>query len=182
MESNDGKIILEDRLESGAGHRLSEDLLRARVRGWMERHESPGMDFWIGAYSASGKWIYCASRRDSYRPPQEQMKYAMDVCRHLNRHVAGEGAWLAGWIRRGREFYLLWKDKDGDIQVPIEAQKPWLVLQRYTLDDWEKHATAALGVWSEWHKNMEYGRGQQVRLAKGEQPTQGHGNFVPPVA
>lgn len=175
------EIIVSDRIDGG-GHRLSDELLRSRVRGWLERNESPGMAFWVGAYSASGKWIFCSSNHDRYRPTAELMTYAQDVCRHLNRHVAADGAWLTGWIRGGREFYLLWKDKDGDIQIPIEAQKPWLVLQRYTLDDWEKHATAALGVWSEVHKNMDYGPGQQVHRARGQQPTQGHGKFVPPTA
>jgi hypothetical protein len=174
-------IILSDRID-GASHGMPEAWLRARVRGWMERHESPGMAFWIGAYADSGKWIFCSSAKDTYRPARELMKYAQDVCRHLNRECSGGGAWLAGWIRHGHEFYLLWKDSDGDIQIPIEANKPWIVLRNYTLDDWLKHATAALGVWSEWKKNMDLGKGQTVKLAQGQQPTQGHGKFVPPVA
>ena len=53
---------------------------------------------------------------------------------------------------------------------------------RATLDDWLKHATAALGVWSEWKRDMEYRNNQTVKLAQGQQPTQGHGKFMPPVA
>lgn len=172
--------IIEDRI-SAPGHNMPEAWLRARVRGWMEV-ESPDALYWIGSYSADGKWIFCSSWRDTYRPTDYRMKYAQDVGRHLNREASAGGAWLVGWIRGGHEFYLLWKDPDGDIQIPIEAKKPWIVLQRYTLDDWLKHATAALGVWSEWKRTMEYTNNQTVKLAQGQQPTQGHGDFVPPVA
>lgn len=171
-------VILSDKIE-GPGHGMPEKWLRARVRAWMNV-EAQGNPFWIGSYTAEGKWIFCASRNDTYHPMAHLMKYAQDVCRFLNKESSAGGAWLAGWI--GTTFYLLWKDPDGDIQIPIEAQKPWVVLQKYTHDDWLKHATAALGVWSEWKKNMEYANNQTVKLAQGQQPTMGHGSYVPPVA
>jgi hypothetical protein len=166
-------LIVSDRIED-AGHALPEAWLRSRVRGWMNLVESPDLDYWIGSYTADGKWIYCSSNKDTWGPQPYRQEYARKVVAHLNRTVSAGGAWLAGWIRGGRMFYLLWKDADGDLKCPIECDKPFVVLRNYTVADWERMATVALGVTSEWEKNMEYGKGQQVKRAQGERPSEQH--------
>lgn len=168
-----GEVIIPDKID-GAGHTMNEGWLRARVRGWMNLIESPGLDYWIGTYTAEGKWIYCSSSEDGYQPEAYRQEYARNVARHLNRVVSNGGAWLAGWMRGGREFYLLWKDADGDIQIPIECDKPFIVLRNWKLTDWERHATVALGVWDEHRRNMDFGRGQEKRVAQGEKVSQDH--------
>lgn len=173
-------IIVPDRI-SGPSHSLNEGWLRSRVRGWMELVESAGLAYWIGTYTADGKWIYCSSSTDLFQPKAFRQEYARSVVRHLNAQISTGGAWLAGWVRGGREFYLLWKDADGDIQIPIECDKPFIVLRNYTVTDWERHATVALGIWSEHRKNMEFGRGQQKNVAQGEKVSEGHEANVPKV-
>lgn len=175
------ELIITDRIDRG-GHQMDEGWLRARVRGWMDLVESPGLDFWIGTYTADGRWIYCSSSADGYQPQAYRQQYARDVVRHLNRVIANGGAWLGGWVRGGREFYLLWKDADGDIQIPIECDKPFIALRNWQMTDWERHATVALGVWSEHQKNMEYGRGQEKRVAQGEQVSAQHLKDAPEVS
>lgn len=164
------------------GHHVPEQWLRARVRGWMELHESPGFDYWIGTYTEGGRWIHCSSNGDRWAPSQSKQQYAMDVCRNLNAQLSSGGAWLAGWTLDGRCFYLLWKDADGDIQIPIECEKPFISIRDWKPSVWETHATAALGVWSEWHKNQEYGKGQQVKLAQGDKVSPNHLSEGLPVA
>lgn len=178
---NEQQVIVTDKI-GAPGHEVPEDWLRARVRGWMNTTESPGRDFWIGTYTADGRWIYCSSQLDRWATPPSKQKYAMDVCKHLNRQCAAGGAWLVGWTLEARRFYLLWKDGDGDIQIPIDCDKPFIVIRDWPMHTWENMATAALGVWSEWHRNQEHGKGQQVKRAQGERTSANHLSEGLPVA
>jgi hypothetical protein len=162
-------IVLSDDIEA-PGHHVPEKWLRARVRGWLEMIESPDLAYWVGTYTADGRWIFCSSNADTWAPKPFRQEYAMDVCRHINKQCSMGGAWLVGWIRGGREFYMLWKDPTGDLQIPIECNKPFIVLRNYTLSDWETHCQAALGVYSEWQRNMDLSKSQQMHLAQGEKP------------
>ena len=148
-------------------HTLDERWLRARVRGWCDL-ESGGDNFWLGTYTKSGEWIFCSSSRDTWHPNERRVDYARNVVHHLNRHCNNGGAWLGGWFYAGRRFYLLWKDVDGDLQIPIECDKPWIVLRTYDLAHWEKIAHTAIATWTNWHKNMQYRSGQTKRVAQGE--------------
>lgn len=172
-------IILSDAAEHV--HQMPEQWLRSRVRGWLERIESPDLAFWVGTYTADGRWIFCSSDADSWAPKPYRQEYAMNVCRHINKQCSMGGAWLVGWIRGGREFYLLWKDPDGDLTIPIECDKPFIVLRNYTVFDWETHCQAALGVYSEHKRNLEMTDSQQVKVAQGERPSPQHLNSAPPV-
>ena len=172
-------IILSDAAEHV--HQLPEQWLRSRVRGWIELQESPGLAYWVGCYTPDGRWIYCSSDADRWAPKPYRQEYAMQVCRHINKQCSHGGAWLVGWIRGGREFYMLWKDPDGDIQIPIECDKPFIALQKYTLFDWEGHCNAAHGVYTEHQRNIEMTESQQVKRAQGERTSPRHLDGAPPV-
>ena len=183
---HDDKLVEESLGESGSSialvsdkavkhlHEMPETWLRSRVRGWMELCESPDLAYWIGTYTAEGKWIYCSSNVDTYMPKQFRQVYAMDVCRYLNRQCNFGGAWLAGWFRGGREFYLLWKDQDGDIQIPIESNLPFIALQKWRLSSWEQHACTAYAVYSENKANNEIKGRDTVKVAQGEKTSDQH--------
>lgn len=155
-------------------HELPEDWLRARVRGWMELCESPDLAWWIGTYTAEGKWIYCSSDSDLYLPKSYRQTYAMAVAKHLNKHCNFGGAWLAGWFRGGKEFYLLWKDESGDLQIPIESNLPFIALSKWPLVAWERQACTAYATWKEIMKLNEITKRDTVKVAQGEQPSANH--------
>jgi hypothetical protein len=178
-------IIVTDKIEA-PGHVMPEEWLRSRVRGWM-MHENQLPDgqvlaFWIGAYTADGQWIYCSSDADSWAPQGYRQEYARRVNAHLNRECAFGGAWLTGWVRGGREFYLLWKDKDGDLQIPMECDKPFIALGKWSVEDWERQAVTAWNAWREFHKNLELGKGQEKKVAQGERTSAGHMQGAPKVS
>lgn len=177
---DDLKIILASGIDDQV-HRMPEQWLRSRVRGWMELTESPGLGYWCGTYTAEGKWIYCSSDDNTLIPTRYRQEYAMAVCRHVNKACANGGAWLVGWIRNCRVFYLLWKDIDGDIQIPIEADKPFIALQKYSVTDWESHCSTAHHVWKEHHKNLEQTGAQQVKRAQGQRTTPEHLDAAPAI-
>lgn len=167
-------LILTDNIEPGSGHHLDEGWLRARVRGWMHLIESPDQDFWIGSYTADGKWIYCSSRGDTWAPHPAKQDFAMKVCQHVNRQAAGDGAWLTGWRLGNREFYMLHKDVDGDIQIPIEFGQGFSRLREWELHIFENHAVAALGIFSEFKRAPEAAKSQLVKVAQGEKVSKDH--------
>jgi len=173
-------IIVAEKLSAG-GHNVPEPWLRARVRGWMELQESPDLAFWIGAYTAEGKWIWCSSDFDQWRPAQFRIDYAMRVAKHLNQQVPFDGAWLVGWVRGGREFYLLWKDSGGDFQIPIECDKPYVVIRNWLPTDFEHICATAHLRWVELQKHMEYSKSQQKAVAQGEQVSPEHFTKAPAI-
>lgn len=162
-------------------HTMPEEWLRSRVRGWMNITESPNLDFWIGTYTSEGRWISCSSRDNNYVPMMHRVEYARNICRLVNRHCAQGGAWLAGWIRGGHEFYLLWKDPDGDISVPIECDKPFTELMGWKNDVWVMHCNNALKIKREIDEVAEVSPSQQVKLAQGQpMDTEKHLNEAAP--
>jgi hypothetical protein len=162
-------------------HQLPEHLLRSRVRAWVGVIESPDQDFWIGTYTADGKWIWCASRNDRWLPVEYRVAFAHKVCRHVNKAINNGGAWLCGFIRGGRQFYMLWKDADGDIQIPIEFDHPFMVMSKWPMDSFEKKCAVALGIWSEHRRGLELGKDQTVNRAAGQKTTKEHLAVAPQV-
>lgn len=171
-------LIVTDR--QYVDHSLTDELLRARVRGWMNL-EAGGHDFWIGTHTTEGRWIHCASRRDTYAPSSEKRAFAMRVCLHINKQLTMGGAWLCGWLLDGSRFYLLWKDPDGDIQIPIECDKSFAHISEWELDAWSRLCFEALTAWAEIHAGPELARGQGKLVAQGEQVSPTHLDKAPQV-
>lgn len=169
-----GKIVVVGDKAAAHLHELPEQWLRARVRGWMELCESPDLAYWIGTYAPNGTWIYCSSNGDNYQPKTFRQVYAQKVARHLNKHCNFGGAWLAGWFRGGKEFYLLWKDETGDLQIPIECNKPFIAIVKWPVETWERQACTAYSTWKEIMLQNEVTKKDTVKLAQGEQPSQQH--------
>lgn len=165
------KVITTDIIRGEQNtHSLPDAWLGARVRGWMFE-EARGAQWWICALQANGQWRY-ASFPDPCQLHDDHREMARRVCRHVNKHSSHGGAWLAGWI--GQQFYLLWKDRDGDLQLCEEFPLPFERLKEFSLDDFVEHCEQMIAVWREWHYGQEYGRGQRVRLAQGEQVSAAH--------
>lgn len=176
----DGQRIITD--VGDKVHDLNEGWLRSRVRGWLELVESPNLAYWVGCYTPEGRWIFCSSERDHWAPKSYRQEYAMRVCRHVNKQASHGGAWLVGWIRGGREFYLCWKDNQGDIQIPIECDKPFVALMHFTDFDWENHCNHAFSVYSEQQRALELTKSQQVNVAQGQKTSPQHLSSAPRIA
>lgn len=125
----------------------------------------------------------------------EQVMWAADVLKRLNRELHHDGAWVVCFTdpapdghpeaviiqgsghREYARYVLMWMDPDADIQFSIE----WVRGEVDELLDWndvllqgilpvlEKCETA----WQIWHENMirvlDHGEGQTYKRAKGEQ-------------
>lgn len=146
-----------------ATHTLPSDLLGKRIVGWMD-DEANGQPWFICALTMEGHYRL-RSDDDMDCPDIERINLAKVICYHLNKTANHGGAWLTGWI--GEEFYMLWKDKDGDIQIPIESKK-YDTIKEWAMSDFVEQANQAHLIWENWHKDMNYRKGQQVMLAKGE--------------
>ncbi len=166
-------IIVDERLTERL-HDMPETWLRARVRGWLEVTESPSQAWWIGTYSADRRWLWASSEMNTYTPLQHRIEYARRVCLHINKTSRQGGVWFAGWIRGGSEFYLMWKDADGDICVPLECDRPFTIIQNWNGDVWVNHCETALAVRKQWVENMELSKTQRPKVAQGERVSPEH--------
>lgn len=168
-------IILPGHGFGHAVHGLDDRLIGARMLGWM-LSEANGTNWWICGLLKDGKivaWDSTAKATDdkqNLKIPKERELFAINVMSALVE-VAEGGTWLCAWFDDCKRFYLLWKDEDGDIQIPIECDQSWLRLSTWKPDDFCRHAAHAHATWLNLHKNMEYGAGQQIKLAKGEKPS-----------
>ena len=160
-------------------HTLPEEWLRARVRGWLtqENEYKTGLNgsatiktagWWGCTFTAEGKFLEVDGGDEPYHPSLLEYDLARRVCRFVNRECNHGGAWIVAWCLGGKRFYLVWKDNDGDFQVPIECDLPLHRYLGWSMNDWAEHASQAYSVWCEWHAQMEYTNGQQVKLAQGE--------------
>jgi len=156
-------------------HRLPDSWLGARVRGWMFT-EAKGSHWWVCGILASGQFKHASYPEDAPMH-QDWREHARRVCRHVNRHAAEGGTWLAGYI--GQMFYLLWKDADGDIQIPIEFgadgnPMPLARFHAYTMDDFAQQCLVAIDVWKEHQYRIAAVKSQGVKLAQGQQASAEH--------
>jgi hypothetical protein len=127
---------------------------------------------------AGTKWYVCALLADGkiierWYPKitglrKEQMDFAHNVLRYLNSQCNFGGAWITGWLNDFHEFYLCWRDKDGDIQIPMQVADRWFQIKDWDLNDWAEHASQAHAQWLEFQRTMEWGKTELVKAAQGE--------------
>ena len=157
----------EDRIY-GRTHSLRDEWLMARLSAWFNVDvESPKV--WIAVLHEGGKWFYWS--KSGGQPPVDKRDYARRVVSFLNKECHHDGAWLGGWTDEGfKRFYLLFKDRDGDIQFPIDTatELPWRELRRWALEDWGNLATGAFEQYVAAIKALELTEGQAVKLAQGQ--------------
>lgn len=158
---------ITDKITGERLHSLPDSWLGARVVGWMYS-ETPG-NWWVTGYLSDGK-MKCASSKVGYAPSMLKQEFALKVLRAVNRHCNFGGAWLAGFLDKDylEEFYLLWKDEDGDIRIPIEYPCPFESLLGCKLDKFCEDAAEAHPIYTEWKRDMDYSKSQLVKRAQGE--------------
>lgn len=181
LESRKCRIVGSPERLIESVHGLREEWLRSRVRRWMndenklvdEKDVIQGVaSWWIGCW-AGKQWIHAATDDDRWSPGGLKEEFARRVCKYINRECANGGAWLAGWSRSGAWFYLLWKDEDGDLQIEIafntaQANLAFDRLLGWAMEDFCEHCEQAMKTHREWHRDMEYAKGQTAKLAQGE--------------
>jgi len=160
----------EDRI-SGGTHKLKDEWLSSRLVAWL--YAESGAKCWACMLLSSGKWHYWVKEAEQgITPPNSHKRdYARSVVRYLNKHLHFDGAWVGGWMDDGwKRFYLVWKDKDGDIQFPIDTagEVRWNDLKDWPMDVWGNHATQAFEQWCHAMETIGATPDQQLKLAQGQ--------------
>lgn len=153
---------------AGGTHSLPTEWLGKRMLGWMFL-ESQGSPWWLCAVTREGSFKLASHDGSQQGPSVEHEDYAKRVAWHLNQVADHGGAWFTAWID-GVRFYLLWKDSDGDIQIPIECDLGWHHIADWTPDDWAEQAEQAHAAWTEFYRNIAEQAGplKTVNLAQGQ--------------
>ena len=145
-----------------------DDWLTSRLVPWMFV-ESGGTAWWVCVLPRDGNFLE-RSHDMVYEPELPQRGFARRVAVALNKHVNNGGAWITGWIDNGLRFYMLWKDRDGDIHIPIDCDKPFIIIRDWEMDRWCAHAQAAYESWLEHYRAVDVDDRNKIRLAQGERP------------
>lgn len=159
----------EDRIAGGT-HKLKDEWLSSRLVAWfLAEAESK---CWVCMLRTDGVWHYWMKDPGTVSQPNAYKRdYARSVVRYLNKHLHMDGAWVGGWMDDGfKRFYLLWKDKDGDIQFPIDTsgEVRWSDLRNWAMEDWGNHATQAFQQWKCAMETVDAQPHQQLKLAQGQ--------------
>lgn len=152
----------------GRTHGLRDEWLKARLLEWFERESQSKA--WICILREGGRWHYW-QKGGGFSPIADKRSYARNVIQYLNRHVNFDGAWVGGWMGEGwNQFYLLWKDRDGDIHIPIDTppELKWREMRSWGPDVWAEHASNAHTGWQAAQQVVGATADQQIKLAQGQ--------------
>jgi hypothetical protein len=141
-------------------HNLPDKWLTARAVSWMNS-ETTGR-WWLMSYTANGTPVSASSK--GYQPSIERQEFAKNICEYLNLQNNADGAWMAGFVDKDHEqsFYLLWKDCDGDIRIPIEFPQSFIELSTvWKLDDFLGHSAEAIAALKEYEYALDFNKGQR---------------------
>jgi len=186
MEKLTDTIDVVSRVEE-ATHKLEDPWLAGRVRGWMAKETAiaGGRVDELGYQTVVGfnHWWLCTVTADrkliesaddpTWKPEDDRRDYAHKVCRYVNKHAGMGGVWFAGWIddkaTGGQKFYLLWKDPDGDIQIPCDCQHSWEYIRtKYQLGHWANQCAMMIGQWAEFRRDLEIREQDTIKHAQGQ--------------
>lgn len=124
--------------------------------------EGRGLPFWGLIQTSEGKFLEHATGPD---PIGLQRQVACDIVGALNKHLDHDGCWL--WlyadpgqalpvsIEPGTEygrFVIMWMDQDGDIQFPIEFDRPFI---EYCAEGPDPMMEKCEGAWNTWRWAMK---------------------------
>ena len=149
-------------------HSMPDDLLGARVVGWMNSEGANHFQksAWLVMAITHNGVVKTTASDDEFEPTTLQKDLARKICKFVNQNCSHGGAWLVGYF--GQMFYMFWKDRDGDIQIPLEFHQPTHVLMGWSNNDIAEHCEQALTRWAEHHEALELARNQTKKVAQGE--------------
>lgn len=127
-----------------------------------------GDNFWCAALLDNGKihenWYPRAHVMDA-----ERIETARNVLKYVNAQARYDGCWMVAWFNNFQRFLMVWRDRDGDIQIELPCDEPWARMQQFELMDWEEHCHQSHAKWVDYMKVMEWDhRRELVKAAQGQ--------------
>lgn len=105
-------------------------------------------------------------------PDAEKLGALIALARRLNQDVANGGHWVTLWSFQEQRLCALWRDEDGDMQIPIFLDEPWARCRTYAVDRLASEAAKAYEVWREMiFMVLQLKPEETVKLAQGQLPT-----------
>lgn len=89
-------------------------------RLFLEADEGYG---WAVAQKTNGDIKTACNAPPGNRPHIFQQDFAYSLLKKLNSQIPNGGSWTVSWCDGWRKLVILWLDKDGDIQFPVEDEE-----------------------------------------------------------
>ena len=155
-----------------SSYRFSEKLLVAGLPAQAKAAHIEGA-WWVCFWQGGRREPECR-RKGMIVPTVEQILYAKNLCRKLNRELHLGGMWLTAWAepepatRVPQRFVLLWKDPDGDVPFTLDNEETYLQQLRIPLEEWVSDAEEAWLAFRDLNKKMDIRPQDQIKAALGE--------------
>lgn len=111
-------------------------------------------------------------------PDGEKIAALIALCRRLNQDAANGGHWVTLWSFQEERLCALWRDEDGDMQIPIYLDEPWARCRTYAVERLASEAARAYEVWKEMiFMVLQLKPEETVKLAQGQLPPNWKGSY-----
>jgi hypothetical protein len=130
-----------------------------------------GSDAYVVVALANGVFTRRGLQDFGQVPDGEKLAALITLCRRLNQDVANGGHWVTLWSFQEQRLCALWRDEDGDMQIPIFLDEPWARCRTYAVERLASEAALAYEVWKEMiFMVLQLKPEETVKLAQGELP------------
>jgi hypothetical protein len=165
--------VVRERLEMEASYGNDQGIRDGDGEYWAVSHKPSNMSM-AGPWSTDDFLLYPLT--------DERRGWLQNLSWNLNKNLCHDGAWICVWTHLGelvhegatfarhpRRVVLIWLDQDGDPQVPVEIEEPWLSVASQSVDNWLEQCEEAYQAWHLLMRDvLDPREGQTFQRAKGQ--------------
>lgn len=147
-------------------HTLRDRWFIAGLKGFLDRE--CGKHWHAVLIRKNGKGVFQPAHHWlPWVPDGERQEWLRDCVVALNVEVHWHGAWVGAWLDPNH-WKFLWLDKDGDLQLTFEGNRPWERVKREGLDNIVGQGDEAIRKWIEIMQALELREDQMIKAAQGQ--------------
>lgn len=161
---------------SGALHKVPDNLVLVDLANQLT--EEFGSDWYVVIAFSNGAFTRRGETDFGPLPDAEIRERMIDVALLLNKDVAHGGHWVVAWANSPKCLCALWRDADGDMQIPIYLDEPWPRVRKMTAAQFAQSCEEAHVIWLEhMYAVLELKPEETIKLAQGELPSDWKGTL-----
>jgi hypothetical protein len=105
-------------------------------------------------------------------PDEERLEFLIRMAKRLNREMHHGGHWVTGWAYNPGCVFALWRDSDGDMQIPVYIDDVWPRVRDAGVDKFVQDCQHAYDSWREvMFQVLQLRPEETIKLAQGEMPS-----------
>lgn len=148
-------------------HRIADEILFGNLNAKTAVHGLAGAHALVCMIRSNGRGVIQPMSDWTPAYDDERRAWLRTMAVLLNTSLGNGGAWFTAWTNN-KEFQAIWFDRDGDVKVALDDDRPFARMQPAGPDFIINNCQQALGTLTDFEKEMEITPDQQVKAAQGE--------------